>query len=374
MRTLLLATVITSLLHGSNLPAAETGELDHQLLFDSGQEYPRYRIPSLIVCPSGTVLAICEGRADGGGLVGNIDIVLRRSNDHGRAWSKLEVVADGDNNTLGNPCVLLDESNQRLWLAFTRSLGSDTEAEIIAGKSQERTRVLVTSSDDEGRTWTKPRDITSTAKDPSWTWYGTGPGRGIQMQHKHPGRLVFPSYHAEEGTQIYRSHMVYSDDHGRTWKHGAAVGEQCGECHVVETADGDLVLNARTNHRKEKERRTTARSRDGGATWGPVSFDENLYDPHCEACVIALPKDKEHPARWLFTHPAGPDRHDLTARLSLDEGRTWPVSRLVRAGNSQYSCLAQLADGQIGCLYDCWIDGNYRLFFVRFSEAWLRAK
>lgn len=348
---------------------AYAGELEHLRLFDSGRDgYGRYRIPSLIVAPDGTVLAICEGRKNGGGLTGDIDIVARKSRDGGKTWSPLEVVADDGANTLGNPCALVDRSTKTLWLAFTRSLGSDTEEAIVAGTSRETTRVLVTRSDDNGRTWSKPADITATAKRPDWTWYGAGPGVGIQLKS---GRLVIPAYHAERESGIYRSHMVFSDDHGQTWKHGAGVGERCGECQVVERRDGGLYLNSRTN--EGRERRTVARSEDGGQTWSPAAFDDTLYDPHCQACVIALPAAKDNTPRWLFTHPAGPGRRNLTARLSSDEGHTWPVSRRLREGDSQYTCLAVLPDGAIGCLYDCWVDGNYRVFFVRFDADLLSA-
>jgi sialidase-1 len=344
-------------------------ELQHQLLFDSGRDgYGRYRIPSLIVTPARTVLSICEGRKDGGGLTGNIDIVLRRSRDSGKTWSPLEVVADDGDNTLGNPCVVVDPSTKTIWLALTRSLGTDTEEQIVAGTSRERTQMLMTKSVNDGEDWSEPIDISATARQPTWTWYGTGPGVGVQLKS---GRLVIPAYHADEKSGVYRSHMVYSDDHGQTWKHGGAVGEQCGECHVIERQNGALVLNARTN--QGRERRTTAVSQDGGASWSKAAFDEALYDSHCQACIIRLPAAGEQSPQWLFSHPAGPGRRDLTVRLSRDEGRTWPVAKRLREGDSQYSCLAKLPDGSIGCLYDCWVDGNYRLFFVRFSESWLRA-
>ncbi|MFN0198067.1 MAG: exo-alpha-sialidase [Planctomycetaceae bacterium] len=347
-----------------NTPRAEP---EHTLLFDSGRNgYPRYRIPALAVTPSGTLLAICEGRKDGRGLTGNIDIVSRRSQDGGKTWSPVEIVADDGDDTLGNPCIVQDASTKIVWLAYTRSLGSDTEESITDGTSRERTHVFVTSSHNDGEDWTKPIDITATTKQPDWTWYGTGPGVGIQMKN---GRLVIPSYHAEEKTSVYRSHMIYSDDHGQSWKHGQPVGEHCGECHVVETGDGHLVLNSRTN--MGKELRTTANSSNGGETWSLARFDERLYDSHCQASLIALPGTKDHPSRWLFTHPAGPGRRKLTARVSFDEGQTWPIARLLREGDSQYSCTAVLPDGSIGCLYDCWNDGNYRLFFVRFDQEWI---
>lgn len=365
MKQLLLATITWFVLQ---IPAVAE-QLEHRLLFDSGRDgYPRYRIPSLIVAPSGDLLAICEGRKDGGGLTGNIDIVMRRSRDNGVTWEPLEVVADGGEHTLGNPCAVVDQSTKTIWLAFTRSHGKDLESEIVAGTSRERTRVLVTKSLNSGKDWSVPVDISATARHASWTWYGTGPGTGVQLKS---GRLVTPAYHAEAKTGVYRSHMVISDDHGRTWKHGDAVGEYCGECHVIEKRNGDLVLNARTN--RGRERRTTAVSRDGGETWSKATFDEALYDPHCEACVLRLPGPESESPRWLFCHPAGPGRRDLTVRLSRDEGRTWPVARRLRSGDSQYSSLARLPDGNIGCLYDCWVDGNYRLFFVRFSESWLTA-
>ena len=75
----------------------------HQLLFESGQDgYPRYRIPSLVVTNSGTLLAVCEGRVDGGGLTGNVDLVCKRSFDNGKTWSGLELVADLGKDTVGN--------------------------------------------------------------------------------------------------------------------------------------------------------------------------------------------------------------------------------------------------------------------------------
>lgn len=344
-------------------------EPTHQLLFDSGREgYPRYRIPALLVTARGTVLAFCEGRRDGGGLTGNIDIVLKRSTDNGKTWGALEVVADDGGNTLGNPCPLIDRSNGTIWLPMTRSYGGDLENQIVDGTSRQRTRVLLSKSTDDGRTWSRPRDITADVKRKEWTWYGTGPGTGIQLAD---GRLVVPSYHAGQDDRVYRSHVIYSDDHGQTWQASSVTGEHCGECHVVQRTDGSLYLNARTN--QGRELRTVATSTDRGTTWSPAGLDSRLYDPHCQACVVALPKDAAGRKLWLFSNPAGPGRRDLTVRASLDEGRSWPIARRLRQGDSQYSSLAMLPDGSIGCLYDSWQDGNYRLHFTSFPLPWLLA-
>ena len=129
-------------------------------LFVSGETgYGRYRIPAVYVTPKQTVLAFCEGRVQATGLTGNIDIVLRRSTDGGQTWAPLQVVADDGPNTLGNPCPVVDRSTGIIWLLLSRSLGEDTEDEIAAGTSKERTQVWVTKSSDEGVTWAKPVTI-----------------------------------------------------------------------------------------------------------------------------------------------------------------------------------------------------------------------
>src|SRR3954468_22615418 len=87
------------------------------LLFDSGKEgYKRYRIPALITTTKGTVLAFCEGRKGGGGLTGDVDIVLKRSGDGGKTWGSPEVVADDGPHTLGNPCPVVERGDGTVWL------------------------------------------------------------------------------------------------------------------------------------------------------------------------------------------------------------------------------------------------------------------
>jgi sialidase-1 len=341
--------------------------LRHERIFHSGQDgYPRFRIPSLVVTTQGTVLAICEGRVDGGGLQGNVDLVLRRSLDNGKSWSPIQVVADAGRDTLGNPCAVLDRETGFVWLALTHSPGEFTEAQIRRGESKGLTKVFVTHSEDDGETWARPRDITANAKRAGWTWYGTGPGVGIQLAD---GRLFIPSYHteADRGT-ITRSHAIFSDDHGKTWQLGGSAGIGNGECQALERRDGTIYLSARTaaggpNHR------SIMTSADRGASWSKKTLDETLFDPHCEASLLKLTiratgKPRVVPL-WLYCHPAGPKRHNLTIRISLDEGRTWPDSFLLRKGNGQYTSMAALADGRIGVLYDCWEENNYQLYFAR---------
>ena len=350
-------------------PTAETGNAaeHHVRLFESGKEgYRRYRIPSLVVMNSGTLLAVCEGRRDGGGLTGNVDLVAKRSRDNGKTWGPLIPVADMNHDTVGNQAVLVDPVTGTIWIAHTISPGNESEAAITRGESERSTRVYVTHSRDEGKTWSRPRDITATAKRPGWSWYGCGPGVGLTLKS---GRLYFPCYHAEGNQgETYRSHAIFSDDHGKSWHLGGNAGQGNGESQALQRGDGTLYLNARTSG-KGPQVRTILESRDEGQTWSTKAVDRTLYDPPCQASLLRLARPHTKP-QWLFCHPAGPGRRQLTLRLSRNEGRSWDAGSLrLKDGDSQYSSLARLANGRIGILYDCWKANNYQLFFTTVSLA-----
>lgn len=343
-----------------------------QALFVSNDgTFRRYRIPSLLVSKRGTLLAFCEGRVDGGGLTGNIDLVLRRSFDAGQTWQPLQKIADLGDDTLGNPCPVVDRETGTIWLPFTRSPGRFNETQIVAGQSSGPTTVWVIRSDDEGMTWSEPHDISATARRTGWGWYGTGPGIGIQLAN---GRLLIPSYHTEPGSGMYRSHAIFSDDHGATWKLGETVGEHTAECQAIERRDGAVVLNMRGTNKQFF--RSIAISRDGGQSWSEPQLDRHLPEPACQASLLKVPTDgrAESSSDWLFCNPPGSTRRNLTLRLSRDEGQSWPMTKLIDAGPTEYSCLAWLPDGQIGLLYELTRAGQtYRpeLHFARIPTSWL---
>ena len=57
----------------------------------------------------------------------------------------------------------------------------------------------------------------------------------------------------------------------------------------------------------------------------------------------------------------------MTVRASFDDGRTWPVARVLYEGPSAYSDLAALADGSLACLYEAGAKHPYEsIVFARF--------
>jgi sialidase-1 len=337
-------------------------------VFVSGQGgYHTYRIPSLVVTKKKTLLAFCEGRKTSAADNGDIDLLLKRSHDAGQTWGALQIVHEEGGTakiTIGNPCPVVDQDTGTIWLPFCR----------------DNKDVFVTHSSDDGRTWAKPRNITKQVKKPDWTWYATGPGIGIQMQHgPHKGRLIIPCDHSEKvkGKPAQHAQVFYSDDHGKTWKLGGTVAPHTDECQVVELSNGSLLLNMRNywgSHGGQPDkgnRRALAWSKDGGQHWSDLQFDRTLIEPICQASLLRYTwPTKRGKNRLVFSNPASTKkRHRLTVRLSYDEGKTWPLQKMIYKGSAAYSCLATLPDRRIGLLYER--DESKQISFTAFSLQWL---
>lgn len=340
-------------------------------LFVSGADgYKSYRIPSIITTQKGTLLAFCEGRKNSAADAGDIDLLLKRSTDGGRTWSAQQVIWNDSANTCGNPCPVIDETTGAIWLLMTHNLGDDKEGAIIKKLSRSTRTAWVCKSSDDGITWSAPVDITATTKKPGWGWYATGPGIGIQIKNgPHKGRLVIPcDYSYNDSTTIpadghpgMGSHIIYSDDHGSSWKLGGTITPKVNECQVVEVADGNgtLLMNMRSYFKRNC--RTHSISYDGGITW-TAPFDlPALVEPVCQASIIRYTWPvKKKKGCMLFLNPASSGkRHNMTIRASYDEGQTWPVIRTLYAGPSAYSCMTILPDKTIACLYEAGVKNPY---------------
>lgn len=246
-------------------------------------------------------------------------------------------------------------------------------------------------SDDDGLTWSKPIELNLQVKATWMGFIGTGPGRGLQLKHgRYRGRLIFPVYYTNAAVKMSCA-LVYSDDHGITWHRGQSPNDgrawnggelsaetlnideaQLTESQAVELPNGDIRLYMR-NH-SGKQRTAVAVSRDGGMTWGDVTYDETLLDSTCQSTVIAYPDLGDGKTRILFANPADTDcRRNGTVRLSEDGGITWVYSKQIEAEAYSYSCLTVLPDGRIGLLYESEFTDviPVRAKFTTFTLDWI---
>jgi len=222
---------------------------------------------------------------------------------------------------------------------------------------------------------------------------GAGPGIGIQLTSpKYKGRIVFPVYYSnnpDDGDPRMSCCLIYSDDHGITWKRGKSPNDsrsweggkldsrtlsireaELTESQVVELDNGDLLCFIR-NH-GSKKRTAFACSRDGGESWGEVGFFEEFTDPICQSTVIKYPDIGDGKERLIFANPCHESRRIKgTVRLSEDGGKTWPHSRVIEDGEYMYSCLTVLPTHEIGLLYE---GKGGKILFVKFTLDWIKNK
>ena len=326
---------------------------DLNFLYKRGEEgYSCFRIPAMVTTTKGTVLAFAEARKNNCGDAGDIDLVVKRSHDGGKTWSKLQKVWDDSTNTCGNPSPVVDRKTGNIILLSTWNLGTDHEKAITNQTSKDTRRVFVLSSSDDGNTWNNPHEITKNVKKEDWTWYATGPGSGIQIRKgKYRGRLVVACDHVEAASKISFSHVIYSDNDGKTWVLGGTVPQdKVNESTVAELPNGNLMLNMRNSG--EARYRQVSISKDGGESWSDMHADSTLIEPACQGSLIQY----DYPGKkkfMVFSNPAiKTSRTNMTVRLSYDNGRTWPFSKILYSGPSAYSNVTVLPDGNIGCLFE----------------------
>lgn len=314
--------------------------------------YACYRCPTLAVSAKGTVLAFCEGRVKGHEDEDDMDIVLRRSTDDGRTWAPLQVLANDGRNPCKCQCPVVLPSG-RILLVWLWN-------QWIPSKADRTTReVYVMHSDDDGLTWSSPRNITASVYQPGWMWYGTGPCHAI-VKRSEPakGRIVVPARHNTGRTRMV-SHIIYSDDGGETWQIGGSVPRrQTSECTVVELSSGILMLNSR-NQNDDEQHRVISLSRDGGRRFHEVWLETQLVEPR--GCQGSLLFHSLNPVTGkgniLFSNPANAlARADGTLKLSEDDGQTWTKAYRYAPKPAPsftgYSDIAVMQDGSVGILYE----------------------
>lgn len=331
-----------------------------------------YRIPGLVTTTNGTLIAVYDIRHDNAkDLQGNIDIGMSRSTDGGKTWEPMKAVMDmgewgglpEDQNGIGDPSILVDCSNNTIWVAGLWAHGIPGQRVIQASEPgldpKQSAQWMLVKSEDDGKTWSKPINITKQVKNPAWKIVFQGPGKGICMGN---GILVFPAQFWD-GNNVSFSTIIWSKDHGVSWHCGTGAKSDTTEAQVIELDDGSLMLNMRDNRNRKDKSATNGRSvavtTDLGETWTehPTSRGA-LPEPVCMASLI---KDNflvggKMKSIVLFSNPNSKfQRERMTIKASVDDARSWPESYwvLLDAGTGRgYSCMTKIDDSTVGILYE----------------------
>ena len=327
--------------------------------------WPRYRIVALAHLGDGELLAAFDGRETGQDVPDPTGLVQRRSEDGGRSWGPFETLRDADRETLDwfcDPSYVVDEPAGRVHVFHAHAKDRGVW-DAIAGTDDADRDVMgsaVSTSTDGGRSWAH-RSVTAIAAPPELirTAFPTS-GTGLRLrQGPHAGRLVQPYAGwvrtADGSGEVVRSYILFSDDHGVTWRRGEPVGEDMDETTIVELSDGRVLLNSR-DHARGGHRRVAV-SEDGGRSWEDLGVDEQFVDPGNNAQLArrfpdAAPEDPRA-RELLFTNSRDPFARRLgTLSRSRDDGATWAPLGVFEPGNLDYSVVQPLDDGAIGILWE----------------------
>ena len=249
-------------------------------------------------------------------------------------------------------------------------------------------------SDDDGKTWSAPKDITYGIRKDWMHFLGTGPGTGIALHSgPHKGRLVIPAYTTNNVSYLsgsQSSRVIYSDDHGETWHAGEAVndnrpvgnqtihsstmnnpGAQNTESTVVQLNNGDLKLFMRGLTGDLQ----VATSKDGGATWEKdVKRYSDVKDVYVQMSAIRTVQDgKEY---IILSNAGGPGRYNglvHLARVEANGDLTWLKHNPIQSGKFAYNSLQDLGNGEFGLLYEhaTATQNEYTLSYKKFNWDFL---
>lgn len=224
--------------------------------------------------------------------------------------------------------------------------------------------ILMTYSDDDGKTWAKPVDLNPQIKEEWMMFMGVAPGRGLVLDN---GRIVFPAYFNNEFNR-QNSCVVYSDDKGKTWHRSKSVNDrrnvfgeivddrteynyfyQTGECQLVQLDNGDIKLFVRNSFHGKPTRLQIATSKDRGETFEPV-LDDVDFKSQSSCQLSALHTHYKGQEYVLVTTPSSHgsvERFDGRVHVGkVDEKGNieFTHSKYIAYGMYWYSSLEQIGD------------------------------
>lgn len=327
-----------------------------------------FRIPGIAVTNNGTLLAVYDmryrSRRD---LQGHMDIGLSRSVDGGETWEKPRPIMDmgtfgglpEDQNGCSDPNILVDKTTGDIFVSAVWTHGKPGTHQW-SGKGSEpglklnqSSQFMVVRSSDDGRTWSMPENLTTKLKNPDWHLFAPAPGNGITMVD---GTLVMPTAGRDE-TGLPFSNLIWSKDHGKTWNRSIPARSDTTECAIAELSNGSLMLNMRDNRNRKDKSKTNGRAvsvtTDLGGTWTVHSSDHHsLPEPVCMASLISH-KLKDGRTVLFFSNPNHKSkRRNMTVRMSLDDGKTWPKHVVLDRDGGAYSSLVMVNRDTLGILFE----------------------
>lgn len=303
---------------------------------ENNPEVSCYRIPSIITATNGDLIAAIDERVPSCGDLKwsrDINIVIRKSSDNGKTWGKIEKIIDYPlGQSASDPSMILDKQTNTIFL-FYNYMDLDNQKDIYYLK--------YISSNDNGKSWSKPVDITNQISKENWKndFKFITSGRGIQTKK---GTLLHCLVNLQKGT-----HVFGSNDNGKTWFITETPTSPGDESKIVELNDGSWMVNSRVN---KLGYRYSHVSNDDGKTWISKK-EESIIDPGCNGSLIRYSHDEKN--LLLLTNINNKkERKEIVLRYSIDEGRSWSNPKIIYNGEAAYSSMTVMENGSLGLFFE----------------------
>lgn len=324
---------------------------------DDGSKY--YRIPAMLKTAKGTLLVMADRRKHhSGDLPQDIDIVLKRSDDAGRTWSKSQLIIPGKGfeKGFGDAALVQCPSGKIIMICVGgKGLWNSTPKDPI--------RTYTVESTDDGKTWSAPKDITNqifgegctNPERAQWLAAFCASGHGICSA---TGRVMFVTAVRENQRWNLSNYLLYSDDEGENWHLSERAFEGGDEAKVVELPNGDILMSVRNKHRGD---RYFVSSSDNGIHWTATARYAKLHDPVVNGTPIVV--HAQNKPYLLHSLPKGPGRQ--LGRIYAYDLQQWKwVSALdVAPGPNAYSDILQLDNDNIAYISE--EDNNISLVYIQ---------
>lgn len=326
-----------------------------------------YRIPALTTTPKGTLLCVYDMRRRmGRDLQEDIDIGLSRSTDGGQSWEAARVIMDmgkygglpEEQNGCSDPGIIVDQKTGEIFCFAVWMHGNPGKHQWTGDGSApgyeigKAAQILMVTSKDDGRTWTKPINLTRKLKPAEWWLFAPSPQQGINLAD---GTLVMP-VQGRDAKGVEFSTIMTSRDHGATWTVGVPAYSGGSECQAVQLGDGSLMLNMRNEHERFRAVYVT---KDLGKSWQPHPTNRKmLIEPNCNGSLLRVDYTDAGAKKQvlLFSNPhTQKGRTHQTIQVSFDDGRTWPAAHhllLDEGRGAGYPSLTRVDDRHVGIVYE----------------------
>ncbi len=333
-------------------------------------------IPALTVTSNGVILATA-GTTSG-------PITIKRSSDMGKTW--FETTVNGTTSGIGY-----------IHPFFINCHNGDILLGVVSNNAGSKTTIIYRGNND-GRNWTVETninfsDICKDTKECFVTY-----GQGITLRHGNNGnnKLMFPYWYTNNQTKAWTAPMVSSDD-GKTFNTNDCtfgskkqnIGDfKSYETKLIELANGDILLNVRTQFGKGGNSVTWIKSTDCGKNWpwsGDIfnkGKDENEDAKHADLVRYEFSgKDiKNNGSKYALAIYSSMGRgysvrmttNDFNNGVTGSDKYHYNRKFAEESGNEDgYPAITVLPDGTIATLTE---ENSSDIVFRRFNLSWLTYK